>query len=46
MSSDRVVRIVRERLPSGTPIFAKLTPDVTDIVTIAEAALGAAAPTA
>ena len=43
VSSDRVVRIVRDRLPSGTPIFAKLTPDVTDIVAIAGAALGAGA---
>jgi len=38
-----VVRIVRDRLPPGTPIFAKLTPDVTDIVAIAGAALGAGA---
>ena len=43
VSSDRVVRLVRERLPSGTPIFAKLTPDVTDIVAIAQAALKAGA---
>ena len=43
LSSERVVRLVRERLPAGTPIFAKLTPDVTDIVTIAHAALKAGA---
>lgn len=42
-SSEHVVRIVRSRVPSGTPVFAKLTPDVTDIVTIAEAALRAGA---
>lgn len=43
LSSERVVRIVRERVPSGTPVFAKLTPDVTDIVSIADAALRAGA---
>jgi dihydroorotate dehydrogenase (NAD+) catalytic subunit len=43
VSSERVVRIVRDRLPTDTPIFAKLTPDVTDIVAIAAAALGAGA---
>lgn len=43
VSSDRVVRIVRERVPGGIPVFAKLTPDVTDIVAIAGAALGAGA---
>ena len=43
VSSERVVRLVREALPPGTPVFAKLTPDVTDIVAIAEAALRAGA---
>ncbi|MGB7820278.1 MAG: dihydroorotate dehydrogenase [Ornithinibacter sp.] len=43
VASERVVRIVRNRLPSGTPLFAKLTPDVTDIVLVAEAALAAGA---
>ena len=43
VSSDAVVRLVRDKLPAATPIFAKLTPDVTDIVTIADAALGAGA---
>jgi dihydroorotate dehydrogenase (NAD+) catalytic subunit len=42
-SSERVVSLVRDRLPAGTPIFAKLTPDVTDIVSIAAAALAAGA---
>jgi dihydroorotate dehydrogenase (NAD+) catalytic subunit len=43
VSSERVVRIVRGRVPAGVPVFAKLTPDVTDIVAIASAALGAGA---
>ncbi len=43
VSSERVVRIVREKLPPGTTVFAKLTPDVTDIVSIAEASLRAGA---
>ncbi len=43
VSSERVVAIVRDRLPTGTPVFAKLTPDVTDIVAIAAAALAAGA---
>ena len=38
-SSSKVVALVREELPRDTPIFAKLTPDVTDIVTIADAAV-------
>ncbi|HET7761127.1 MAG TPA: dihydroorotate dehydrogenase [Phycicoccus sp.] len=43
VSSERVVSIVRAHVPSGTPVFAKLTPDVTDLVSIAAAALGAGA---
>ncbi len=43
VSSERVVSLVRGRLPTTTPVFAKLTPDVTDIVTIADAALAAGA---
>ncbi len=39
LSSSKVVSLVREELPRDTPIFAKLTPDVTDIVAIADAAL-------
>lgn len=42
-SSARVVALVRDELPADLPIFAKLTPDVTDIVSIAEAAIGAGA---
>ncbi len=43
VSSERVVQIVRTRVPEGVPVFAKLTPDVTDIVAIADAALRAGA---
>jgi len=38
-SSSKVVALVREELPRDTPIFAKLTPDVTDIVAIADASV-------
>ena len=41
-SSAAVLQLVREQLP-GVPLFAKLSPDVTDLVTIAEACLGAGA---
>ncbi len=43
VSSAEVVGLVRQALPATTPIFAKLTPDVTDIVTVAAAALRAGA---
>ncbi len=43
VSSERVVQIVRTRVPEGVPVFAKLTPDVTDIVAIADAVLRAGA---
>ena len=43
VSSEQVVRIVRTRVPEGVPVLAKLTPDVTDIVAIADAALRAGA---
>lgn len=43
MASAKVIALVREQLPRDTPIFAKLTPDVTDIVTIAQAAVKAGA---
>ena len=42
-SSAKVLSLVREQLPRDTPIFAKLTPDVTDITAIAQAAVGAGA---
>jgi dihydroorotate dehydrogenase (NAD+) catalytic subunit len=43
MASAKVVALVREQLPRNIPIFAKLTPDVTDIVSIAQAAVKAGA---
>ena len=42
-SSAKVVALVREELPPGIPIFAKLSPDVTDIVEIAGACVMAGA---
>ncbi len=42
-ASAKVLTLVRERLPSGTPLFAKLSPDVTDIVEIAASVLGSGA---
>lgn len=38
-SSAKVMTLVREALPRDTPIIAKLSPDVTDIVDIAAACL-------
>ncbi|GGB68060.1 dihydroorotate dehydrogenase [Knoellia flava] len=43
LSSAKVIALVREQLPRDVPMFAKLTPDVTDIVTIADAAVKAGA---
>jgi dihydroorotate dehydrogenase (NAD+) catalytic subunit len=42
-ASARVMTLVREALPRDTPIIAKLSPDVTDIVDIASACLKAGA---
>ena len=42
-ASAKVMTLVREQLPHDTPIIAKLSPDVTDIVAIASAVLGAGA---
>jgi len=42
-SSAEVIAMVREQLPPQLPIFAKLSPDVTDIVEIAGACLAAGA---
>jgi dihydroorotate dehydrogenase (NAD+) catalytic subunit len=42
-ASAKVMTLVREQLPRDTPIVAKLSPDVTDIVAIAAAVLGAGA---
>jgi len=43
LSSARVISRVRERTPPGIPIFAKLSPDVSDIVEIAHACVEAGA---
>jgi dihydroorotate dehydrogenase (NAD+) catalytic subunit len=42
-SSAKVIALVRDKLPPGIPIFAKLSPDVTDIVAIARACVEAGA---
>ena len=42
-STTQVLEQVRTELPPDVPAFAKLTPDVTDIVAIAAAALAAGA---
>lgn len=42
-SSTEVLRLVAPEVPNGIPLLAKLTPDVTDIVPIAEAALAGGA---
>ena len=39
LASAKVIALVREQLPRDVPMFAKLTPDVTDIVSIADAAV-------
>lgn len=43
ISSAKVIALVRETLPDNIPIFAKLSPDVTDIVEIAGACVKAGA---
>ncbi len=43
LASAKVVALVREQLPGDMPVFAKLSPDVTDIVTIASACVKAGA---
>ena len=43
LSSARVIALVREKVPPDVPIFAKLSPDVTDIVEIAGACVKAGA---
>ena len=45
-ASAQVVAAVREAVPIHLPVFAKLSPDVTDLVTIASACLGAGASAA
>jgi dihydroorotate dehydrogenase (NAD+) catalytic subunit len=43
LSSAKVIALVREKLPRHIPVFAKLSPDVTDIVEIARACVNAGA---
>jgi len=43
VSSAKVIALVREVLPPDIPLFAKLSPDVTDIVAIARACVEAGA---
>jgi len=43
VASAEVIALVRAKLPPDIPIFAKLSPDVTDIVQIAEACVRAGA---
>jgi dihydroorotate dehydrogenase (NAD+) catalytic subunit len=43
LASAKVVALVREKVPREIPVFAKLSPDVTDIVQIARAAVMAGA---
>src|SRR4051794_28886103 len=43
LASAKVVALVREQLPRDIPVFAKLTPDVTDIVSVAQACVKAGA---
>ncbi len=43
LASAKVVAMVREQLPAHIPVFAKLSPDVTDIVSIASACVKAGA---
>jgi len=43
LASAKVVALVREQLPRDVPVFAKLSPDVTDIVSIASACVKAGA---
>jgi dihydroorotate dehydrogenase (NAD+) catalytic subunit len=43
LASAEVIAVVRDALPDDIPVFAKLSPDVTDIVEIAGACVGAGA---
>ncbi len=43
IASAAVISLVRDELPQDIPIFAKLTADVTDIVSVAQAAVEAGA---
>ena len=43
VASAKVIGLVREQLPAQIPVFAKLSPDVTDITSIASACVDAGA---
>ncbi len=43
LASAKVIALVREQLPRDIPVFAKLSPDVTDIASIASACVKAGA---
>ena len=43
LASAKVIALVREQLPRNIPVFAKLSPDVTDITAIAAACVKAGA---
>jgi dihydroorotate dehydrogenase (NAD+) catalytic subunit len=43
MASASVIQAVKRAAPTGVPVFAKLSPDVTDITEIARACVGAGA---
>ena len=43
LASAKVVSLVREQVPRDVPVFAKLSPDVTDVVAIASACVKAGA---
>jgi dihydroorotate dehydrogenase (NAD+) catalytic subunit len=43
LASAQVIAAVRAAVPSHLPVFAKLSPDVTDLVSVAGACLGAGA---
>jgi dihydroorotate dehydrogenase (NAD+) catalytic subunit len=43
LSSAEVIALVREELPRDVPVFAKLSPDVSDIAAIAQAVVAAGA---
>ncbi len=43
LASARVIALVREQLPRDLPVLAKLSPDVTDIVSVASACVKAGA---
>jgi dihydroorotate dehydrogenase (NAD+) catalytic subunit len=43
LAASRVIAAVRAETPAGTPVLAKLSPDVTDIVAVARACVDAGA---